>query len=125
MVGFGRCTGVNIKGNAKILERFFDYSMVLVHNILRRYPLLPCLYGYWYAMLIGATNRNHIYTFHPKVTGVDIGGNVNTGKVTDVNWAVCVRQCRCDQVTFIAVHSRKIKVAQKNKPKYGLFAILN
>ncbi len=74
-----RSTGatINIKGNSKILKALFNQVMVPVHDLLYGNSLLAGTNGNGYAVLIGATDKEDLFAFHPEVTRVDIGGDID------------------------------------------------
>ena len=55
-------------------------------------PFLAGLYGDRHAMLVAAADKQHILSLHPQIADVNVGRNINSGKMSDVDGSVCVRQ---------------------------------
>jgi hypothetical protein len=84
--------GIDIERYTELLERVLDHGMVLVNYFLWGDPLLPGLDGDGYAMLIGAADIYHLFPFGAEVADVDVGRDVYTGEVTDMDRAVGIWQ---------------------------------
>ena len=66
--------------------------MVTVHNILRCDTLFSSTNSYRHTMLVGTTYEEYVPAFETEVTDIDIGRDVNSGKVTYVNGPVRIRK---------------------------------
>ena len=65
--------------------------MVAVDDILRGNAFLLSLDGNRHAMLVGTTDKQDFLATHSQVADVGVGGDVDAGKVTDVDGAVGIR----------------------------------
>ena len=43
-------------------------------------------------MLIGTSYKNYIFPLQPQVSCINIGRDINSGKVTNMNRPVCIRK---------------------------------
>ncbi len=90
-----RCgAGVDVERHAEFLKRILYDFVVAVDDILGGHPFGLGLYGDGHTMLVAAPYHNHILAAQAQETGVDVGGNVNSGKVADMYRAVGIGQRR-------------------------------
>ena len=68
----------------KLLKAPLHHLVVMIHYLLRRLPLLCCLDGNGYAMLIGATDVGDISALGPLVAHINVRRNVAACQVTNV-----------------------------------------
>jgi len=88
--------------------------VILVHDILRCHPLLPGTDGNGNAMFIGSPYKTDFPARQTQVTYINVGRNIHTGKVSDMNRPVGIGQGRCDQVTleFFLLHRKIVYLFQ-------------
>src|SRR5690606_387294 len=84
---------INIKRDPKLLKTRLDLGMVLVNNCLWCCPFLLRLDGNGRTMLIRTTHIDHIPCIQTQKTNVNIGRDVGTRQVTNMQWTVGIRQC--------------------------------
>ena len=104
MVSGVRGAGIDVERNPQFLERLLDDVVVTVHDILRGYAFFAGLKGNGHAVLVGAAEEKHLFSVVAEVAGIDVGRDVNTGQVTDMDGAVGVRQRGGDGVTGRIFH---------------------
>ena len=93
MVGLGGGAGIDIEGDAKVLERLFDDVVVAIYHVLRGATLLLGPDGHRHSMLVAAADEEHILTLEAKIAHVDVGWHIDTCQVSDVHRTVGVGQC--------------------------------
>jgi len=74
--------------------------VVAIDDILRRNAFFLGLNRNRHAVLVGTTDKQHFLAAHSQIADVGVGGDVDAGKVTDVDRAVSVWQGRSYRVTF-------------------------
>ena len=74
--------------------------MIAVHDVLRRAAFLFSFDGNRHAVLVGTSDKQDVLATHSQIANVCVGGDIDAGKVTDVDGAVGVRQGRCYRVTL-------------------------
>ena len=74
--------------------------MVAVDDVLWRAAFLLGFDGNRHAVFVGTTNEQYLSAAHSQVADVGVGGDVDAGKVADVDRAVGVRQGRGYCVTL-------------------------
>ena len=92
MMNGRRGTGIMVEANPKLLKTSLHHLVVMIHNLLRRLPLLGCLDRNRYSMLIGATDVSHIPALGPQVAYINVRRNVAACQVTNVKWSIRIRQ---------------------------------
>ena len=65
--------------------------MVTVYYILGRNAFFAGFEGDGHAVLVGASDENDVAAFEPLVAGIDVGGYIHAGQVSDVYRAVGIR----------------------------------
>ena len=65
--------------------------MITVYNILRCHTLGACLKSDRHTMLVATADKKHFAPIAAQITGVNVGGNIHSGKVTDMHWTVGIR----------------------------------
>ena len=95
-----RGTRVDVVADAQLLERLLDDGMVAVDDVLWRHAFFLSLDGNRHAVLVGTTDKQHFLTAHSQIADIGVGGDVNAGKVTNVDGAVGVWQGRGYRVTL-------------------------
>ena len=83
---------VDVEGNAELGERLLNDIMVPIHDVLWGDSLLAGLYGDGHAVLVAAADEQYVAPLQTQVAGVDVGGHIDAGQVTDVHGAVGVGQ---------------------------------
>ena len=94
MMDFRRGTRINIKRDAKIGERLLDQGMIAIDDLLYSDAFLAGTDSDGYTVFVGAANEENFLALETKVTDVDVGRNIYSCKVTDMNRSVGVRQGR-------------------------------
>jgi len=92
--------GINIERNAKLFKGFFDYSVIFIHHLLRCNSFFFCFDGDGYAMFIASADKKYILAFGAQIANIDIGRNIYTGKVSDMNRPISIRQGRGNGISF-------------------------
>lgn len=79
--------------------------VVFVDYLLWGAVVLLGLYGDRDTVLVRTANKTDIFTTHSEITAVNIGRNVNSCQMPDMNRSVCVGQCCCHKMSFVfAIH---------------------
>ena len=68
--------------------------MIAIDNLLYSDAFLAGTDGDGYTVFVGAANEENILALETKVADVNVGRNINSCEVTDMNRAVGVRQGR-------------------------------
>ena len=92
---------VDVERDAELLERVLNHFMIAVHHVLRRDALLAGTHGDGHAVLVRATNKQHLALLQPQIAHINVGRHVDASQVTDVYAAVSVWQGRRHRYTFI------------------------
>ncbi len=94
-VGFGGGPAVYVKRYAETFERILDDAVIPVDYILWRNTLFFSFDGDRHSMLVAAADKEHFFSFETQVTRIDVGGNIYTGKMSDMNRTVGIGEsCR-------------------------------
>lgn len=96
--------GIDVERDTQFLERVFDDRVVTIHDVLRSNALSFSFYSDWNTMLVATTDHDDVATLQAQVTGVNVGGNVNSGEVTDVDGAVGVWESCSYESAFEILH---------------------
>lgn len=104
----GSSARIYVERDAELLKRVFDNLMVAVDDILGCDTLFFCFNGDRHPMLVGSTDHNHVLALKAQEAGVNVGGDVNTGEVTDVHRAVGVGESSSDKSAFKLIHILRI-----------------
>ena len=91
-VHFGGGSSVVVERDAELLEGFFDDFVVAVHDLLGCASLFARSDGDGHAVFVRTTDEEHFAFFQAEIAHVDVGGDVNSRKVSDVDAAVGVGQ---------------------------------
>ena len=97
MMHSGSSTRIDIKRDTELLERFLDNTVVTIHHILRRDPLLLRSQRDGYPMFVRTTNHQHFLPLQTKVTGINISRHIYPGQMADMHRSVRIRQRRSNQ----------------------------
>ena len=98
---------VDIIAHAEILERFLNHLVVTVDYILRCDAFFLSFDGDRHSVFVGTANKQYVFAFHAEVAHVGVGWHVHACQVSDVHWAIRIRQRRSYQITFeILFHFR-------------------
>ena len=82
------------------LERLFIQLVVAIHDILGSDSLGSRLERDGDPVLVGAANKERLLALETQIAGVNIGGYVHSGQVSDMHRPVGVGQCRSDKRSF-------------------------
>ena len=94
VMDFRSGTRINIKRDAKVGERLLDQAVIAIDDLLYGDAFLAGTDGDGYTMFVGAANEENFFALETKVADVDVGRNIYSCKVTDMNRSVGVRQGR-------------------------------
>lgn len=100
---------VNVERDAKLGERLFDDAVVAVDDILRCNTFSLSLNGDGHTVLVATANHEDFAALEAKITGIDVGGDVYSGEVADVDGAVGVWESSGDEGAFEIFHNQDIK----------------
>lgn len=105
-MGFARGAAVDVEGDSEVGKGLLDEAVVTVYHFLHRATFLAGTDGHGHAVFVRATNEEYLVAFETEVSGIDIGGNIDPSKVSNVHTAVGVRQCGGDEgaVKFLVAH---------------------
>ena len=92
-VGFARRSAIDIEADSKVFERFFDECMIAVADILRCNALFLGTQGDRHTVLITTANEDHFLLLESQIAHIDVGRNVHSCQMSNVNATVCIRQC--------------------------------
>ena len=97
-------TAIHIERNAEAFERILDEIMIAVNHLLNGDSLLTGTDGNGYTMFVGTTDKQYIASLKTKVAHIDVSRHIDTGKMSDMYWAVGIRQsrgyCRSFEILF-------------------------
>ena len=97
MVHLGGGAGVDVERDAEALEGVLDKRVVAVYDVLRGDALLLGAEGDGHAVLIRPTDEEDVASAESQIARVDVGWQVDTGKVSDMHRPVRVGQCGGDE----------------------------
>ncbi len=100
----GGGTAVYVERYAELLERILDYLMITVHYILGGDTLLAGLDGDRHPMLVTAAYEQHLLSLEAEISRIDVGGNIDSGQMADMNRPVGVWQGRRDKCSLEFFH---------------------
>ena len=100
VVLLARGAAIDVERDAELSKRVLDNLVVSVHNILRGDTLLASLDGDGYTMLVAASDEHHILALSTQVTNINVGRNINTRQMSDVDRPVGIRQRRGYGITL-------------------------
>ena len=100
MVHLGGGAGVDVKRDAEALEGVLDKCVVAVYDVLRGDTFLLGAEGDGHAVLIRPTDEEDVASAESQIARVDVGRQVDTGKVSDMHRPVSVGQCGGDEGAF-------------------------
>ena len=78
--------------------------VIPVHDVLWGYAFLARLNGDGHAMLVGAADEKNFFAVVAQIAGVNVGRNIDTGKVADVNGSIGIRKSGSNRVSFRIIH---------------------
>lgn len=81
-------TGVYIECDAEIFKGLFIDVVVAIDNSLGGDSFVPGFQGDGYSVLIRSADRDYIPVAPAKVSYVNIGGDIDTGQVTQMDGAI-------------------------------------
>ena len=90
-------SAVVIKQNPKLLENSPVHFVIAIYNLLWRNPLFFRRNGDRYAVFIRPADMQHIFTVESQKSGVQIGGKIGAGKVSEMDRPVRVGKGRGDK----------------------------
>jgi len=117
MMRSGSSTRIDIKRDTELLERFLDNTVVTIHHILRRDPLLLRSQRDGYPMFVRTTNHQHFLPLQTKVTGINISRHIYPGQMADMHRSVRIRQ-RHSNLFYLTKLFRTF-APQKENTRYG------
>ena len=82
--------------------------MVAVDDVLRRHALGFCFYGDGHPVLVTAADKGDVAAVQAQETRVNVCRDVNSGKVSDVDWPVGIGQCGSYKGAFVFFFHRSI-----------------
>lgn len=88
---------VDVERHTQFLERVLDNGVVAVDYILWGDPFGFCLYGDGHAMFVATAYHYHVFASQAQEAGVNVGRDVNSGKVAYVYRAVGIGERRGDK----------------------------
>ena len=100
MVHLGGGAGVDVERDAEALEGVLDKRVIAVYDVLRGDALLLRAEGDGHAVLIRPTDEEDVASAESQVARVDVGRQVDTGKVSDMHRPISVGQCGGDEGAF-------------------------
>ena len=92
---------VYVERDAELLEGVLYHLVVAVHHFLYGDTLLTGTYGDGHAMLVRATDEDHLALLQTEVAHVDVGRDVNACEVSYVYAAIGIRQGGSDGGSFV------------------------
>ena len=107
-VHFGRCSSVDVEVDAEAFETLVDYLVIFVNYVLRSAALLTRFDGDRHSVLVASADIQHFFTPHPEVAYIDVGRDIYSGQVSDMNRAVGIRQ-RAGYQCSLVVLSHNLK----------------
>ena len=96
--------GVIVERDAELGKRIADDGIVLVHHLLRGDALAAGLDGDGHAVLVRSADEDHVASFLTEVAHIDIGRNIDSRQVSQVDRAVGIRQSGRYGVSFGCIH---------------------
>ena len=74
--------------------------MIAVADVLRRDALLSGAYGDGHAVLVAAADEDNVLFLQTQIAYINVGRNIYTGQMADVNTAVGIGQGGGDSCAF-------------------------
>ena len=96
-----RGAAIDVERDTQFGKGVLDYLVVTIHNILRSDTLLAGFDGDGYTMLVATSDKHYVLALGTQVTHIDIGGDINTRQMSDVDRAIGIRQSRSNCITFV------------------------
>ena len=101
MMRGARCAAVDVEGDAEACEGVADEGVIAIDDLLRGDALLAGANRDGNAVLIGATDEHHLAAFEAKIAHVNVGRNIDAGKMSDVYAAVGIGQSGGDKSAVV------------------------
>ena len=93
-------TTIHIKRYAEFLKAVLNKIMVAVHHLLDCDSLLAGTDGNRHTMLIRASDEQYVPTFQTQIAHINVGGNIDTCQMANMNRTVCVWQSGRNKGSF-------------------------
>lgn len=95
---------VVVKRQADALKAFLHHGMIAIHNFLGRDMLSVGADGYWDSVFVRSADKKDIRTFQPLITDIYVRRYVCSSQMSQVQWAVGIRQRRGHKNFFGQIH---------------------
>lgn len=105
-MGRARRTAIDVEGHTEASEGVPDNGVVAVHYILRGDSLLLRTDSDGHTVLIAPADEEHLLPLEPQVASVDICGDVDPSKVSDMHWPVGIGKGGSDECSLIVLLHR-------------------
>ena len=92
MVGLARGTRIDIKSDAKSLERVFDDVVVAIYYFLGSDTLFACTNGDWYTMFVATADKEDILAFETQIAHIDVRWYIHTRQVANMYRTIGIRK---------------------------------
>src|SRR5436190_4672377 len=104
MMYFIRRAGIDIKGDSHFCQALLNDSMIFIHDLLWRYAFFHGPDSNWDTMFIASTYKFYIPFLCPEIAYIDIGRDVTTCQVADMQRPVGIGKSSSNQVSFKISH---------------------
>ena len=96
MVDGGGGTRIDVERDTEVGKRALDELVIAIDDLLGSDALFACANSDGHTVFVATADVHHFLSFQTQITGVDVSRNVDTGEVTDMHRAICIRQCSGD-----------------------------
>ena len=94
-VDVGGCARIDVERYSEIGQRLLDDGVITVDDVLRCHPFAAGAQGDGHAMFVAAADHQHVASLKPEIAGIDVGRDVDAGKMAYMDRPVGVREGRC------------------------------
>ncbi len=106
---------INIKGDTEILKCLFVDGMITVDHFLWCDTFISCLEGYGNTVFVRSADRYNVNTLKSQISCINVGRDVDSGKVADMQRPVGVWQSRGNKVSLVILHLQKWSFFKNHK----------
>ena len=99
-VDVGSGSGVYVERNAEFGHRVLDDVVVAIHNVLRSNAFLTGFDGDRHTMFVASADHDDVATLSTEIACIDVGRDVNTCEVADMDGSVSIRESRRYESAF-------------------------
>jgi hypothetical protein len=98
---------IDVKLYPETLKRIFVHLMILIDDLLRGYPFLPCLNGNGDTVFVRSADEYNVLSFQPQVAGINVRRHIDTGQVSDMHRAIGIGKSGSNEISFVIFHEEQ------------------